>query len=80
MQRTKPKSLSDEDDQFGASEVRTSKNIKNRIIRIIIHSANEYVLVLRELEKIRDCYLSCIIGNNFICYLLMSSQIGRGIT
>jgi hypothetical protein len=52
MQRTKPKSLSDKDDQFGASEVRTSKNIKNRIIRIIIHSANEYLLVFRELEKI----------------------------
>ena len=52
MQRTKPKSLSDKDDQFGAFEVRTSKNIKNRIIRIIIHSANEYLLVFRELEKI----------------------------
>ena len=52
MQRTKSKSLSDEDYQFGASEVRTSKNIKNRIIRIITQSANEYVLALRELEKI----------------------------
>jgi hypothetical protein len=28
MQRTKPTSLSDKDDQFGASEVRTLKNIK----------------------------------------------------
>ena len=47
MQRTKPKSLSNKDDQFGASEVRTSKNIKNRIIRIIIHSANIYASTQR---------------------------------